>query len=119
MQIKRTALAAIVIVAAAAPNASAMIPVDDGSQPVAQRTAEPAGDSTRFTDELALRDSRRGRDWTQAARAPVVTLVDPDANGFDWSSALIGATVPFALLLAGALARPAVARRRTRASAVA
>jgi len=119
MQIKRTALAAIVIVAAAAPNASAMVPVDIGTQPVAQHTAEPAHDSTRFTDELALRNSLRGREWPQAERAPVVTLVHPDADGFDWSSALIGATVPLALLVAGVLARPALTRRRTRTSAVA
>jgi hypothetical protein len=40
-------------------------------------------------------------------------------DGFDWSSALIGATVPFALLLAGLLARPALTRCRTRTSALA
>jgi hypothetical protein len=48
-----------------------------------------------------------------------VPLVHPDSDGFDWSSALIGATVPFALLLAGVLARPALTRRRARTSAVA
>ena len=50
---------------------------------------------------------------------PVVPLVRPDADGFDWSSALIGATVPLALLLAGIAARPALTRRRTRTSALA
>jgi len=119
MQIKRTALAAIVIAAAAAPNASAMVAGGAGTKPAAQHTAEPAHDSTRFTDELTLRNSLRGREWPQAESAPVVTLVRPDANGFDWSSALIGATVPLALLLAGVIARPALTHRRTRTSAVA
>jgi hypothetical protein len=119
MQFKRTALAAIVIAAAAAPNASAMVPVDIGTQPAAQHTAEPAHDATRFTDEQALRNSLRGRERPQPESAPVVPLVHPAADGFDWSSALIGATVPFALLLAGVLARPALTRRRTRRSALA
>ena len=59
MQIKRTALAAIVIVAAAAPNASAMVPFDGGTQPVAQHTAEPARDSARFGAGSGDRPSAR------------------------------------------------------------
>ena len=114
MQIKRTALAAIVIAAAAAPNASAMVADGTGTKPAAQQSAEPAHDSTRFAEMLALRNSLRGREWPQGASAPVVPLVHPDADGLDWSSALIGATVPLGLLLAGVLARPALTRRRTR-----
>jgi hypothetical protein len=119
MQIKRTALAAIVIVAAAAPNASAMVPVDRGTDPVGQHKVEPGQKSTRFAEMLALRNSLRGREWPQAQSAPVVTLVRSDGDGFDWSSALIGATAPLALLLTGVLARPALTRRRTRTSALA
>jgi hypothetical protein len=119
MQIKRTALAAIVIAAAAAPNASAMVAGGAGPKPAAQHTAEPAHDSTRFTDELALRKALRNRELPQVEGAPVVPLVRPDADGFDWSSALIGATVPFALLLAGVLARPALTRRRSGTSTLA
>jgi hypothetical protein len=119
MQIKRTALAAIVIAAAAAPNASAMVADGAGNKPAAQHTAVPAHDSTRFTEELALRKALRNREVPQAESAPVVPLVRPDADGFDWSSALIGATVPLALLLAGVAARPALTRRRTRTSALA
>ena len=119
MQIKRTALAAIVIAAAAAPNASAMVAGGAGNKPAAQHTAEPAHDSTRFTEELALRKALRNRELPQAESAPVVPLVPTDADGFDWSSALIGATVPFALLLAGVLARPALTRRRTGTSTLA
>jgi hypothetical protein len=119
MQIKRTALAAIVIAAAAAPNASAVVAGGPGTKPAAQHTAEPAHDSTRFTDELALRKALRNRELPRAESAPVVALVRPGADGFDWSSALIGAAVPFALLLAGVAARPALTRRRTRTSALA
>jgi hypothetical protein len=119
MQIKRTTLAAIVIAAAAAPNASAMVADGTGNKPAAQHAAVPANDSTRFTEELALREALRNRELPQADSAPVVPLVRPSEVGFDWSSALIGATVPLALLLAGAAARPALARRRTRTSALA
>lgn len=119
MQIKRTALAAIVIAAAAAPNAPAMVADGAGNKTAAQHTAAPGHDSTRFTEELALRKALRNRELPQAASAPVVPLVHTDAEGLDWSSALIGATVPFALLLAGVLARPALTRRRTRTSALA
>jgi hypothetical protein len=119
MQIMRTALAAIVIAAAAAPNASAMVADGVNTRPAAQHTAKPAHEATRFTDELALRKALRNRELPQAESAPVVPLVHTAAEGFDWSSALIGATVPLALLLAGLLARPALARRRTRTSALA
>ena len=119
MQLQRTALAAIVIATAAAPNASAMVADGTGTKPAAQPTAEPASTSTRFTEERALRKALRNRELVQAESAPVVPLVRADAEGFDWSSALIGATVPLALLLAGLLARPAFTRRRTRTSALA
>ena len=119
MQLKRTAIAAIVIAAAAASNASAMVAGGTGDKPAAQHTAEPVHDSTRFAEELALREAFRNRELPQAESAPVVSLVRPDADGFDWSSALIGAAVPLALLLAGVAARPALTRRRTRSSALA
>jgi hypothetical protein len=119
MQIKRTTVAAIVIAAAAAPNASAMVADGTGDKPAAQHTAKPAPKSTRFTEELALREALRNRELPRADSVPVVPLARPAADGFDWSSALIGATVPFALLLAGAAARPALIRRRTRTSALA
>jgi hypothetical protein len=38
--------------------------------------------------------------------------VRPQHTGFDWSSGLIGASVPLVLLVGGALGAPAVARRR-------
>ena len=120
MQIKRTALAAIVIAAAAAPNASAMVAGGVDTKPVVQQhTVEPAQGSSRFAEELALRKALRNRELPQAESAPVVPLVHTAADGFDWSSAVIGATVPLALLLAGLLARPALTRRRTRTSALA
>jgi hypothetical protein len=119
MQIKRTALAAIVIAATAAPTASAMVAVDVDARPAAQHRAAPAQDSTRFEELLALRKALSGRELPQADSAPVVPIVRSPAEGFDWSSALIGAAVPLALILAGVLARPALARRRTGRSALA
>ena len=119
MQIKRTALAAIVITAAAAPNASAMVAGGTGTKSVTGSTAEPAGDSSRWAEEIALRKALRYRELIQSPEAPVVPLVRSDPGGLDWSSALIGATVPFALLLAGVAARPALTRRRGRTSAAA
>ena len=119
MQVKRTTVAAILIAAAAAPNASAMVADGPGGKPAAQHTAAPAHESTRFTEELALREALRNRELPEAERVPVMPLVRPEAGGFDWSSALIGATVPLALLLAGVAARPALTRHRTRTSAVA
>ncbi len=119
MQIKRTALVAMVIAATAAPNASAMVADGPGIKPAPQPTAEAAHRSTRFTDELALRKAVRNRALQRAESAPIVPLMQTAADGFDWSSALIGATVPLALLLAGVIARPALTHRRTRTSAVA
>jgi hypothetical protein len=112
MQITRTAIAAIVIAGAAAPNASAMVPDGTGDKPAVQHATRSLGDSTRFSEELALREALRNRELPQRERATFVPLVRSDAGGFDWSSALIGATVPLALLLAGAAARPALTRRR-------
>src|SRR5918997_2256417 len=100
MKIRPPPPAAIVIAAAAAPNASAMVADGTGTSPAAPHTAQPAHDSTRFTDELALRKALRNRELPQAESAPVVPLVHTAADGFDWSSAVIGATVPLALLLA-------------------
>ena len=119
MQIKRTALAAIVIAAAAATNASAMPAIDHVIMPgVQQHTVEPAQSSSP-AEMLALRNALRGREWPQARSAPIVPLVHSGGHSFDWSSALIGATVPLALLMAGVLARPAIRHRRTRRSALA
>jgi hypothetical protein len=119
MQMKRTVLAAIVIAAGAAPNASAMVADGTGTKPAAPPIAASGDSSTRFTDERALGKAERNRELRRAASAPVVPLVQTAAGGFDLSSALIGATVPLMLLLTGVLARPALTHRRARTSAVA
>jgi hypothetical protein len=116
MQFKHTALTAIVIAAAAAPNASAMPIRDPGTVQAEQHAITTAHDSSRFEDMAALRRSLREREWPRAQTAPVA-LVRDAGDGFDWRSALIGAAVPLALLLAAFAARPAVTRRR-RASPV-
>ena len=119
MQFKRTALTAIVIAAAIAPNAPAMPARDPGTVPVKQHTITPAHASSRFEDEAALRRSLRHRKWRQAESAPVAPLVRDAGDGLHWRSALIGATVPLMLLLAVLAVRPAVTRRRSRTRALA
>jgi hypothetical protein len=119
MQFKRTALTAIVIAAAAAPNASAMPIRDPGTVPAKQHTIKPAHDSSRFEQEIALRRVLRDREWAEAESAPVAPLVRDAGDGFHWRSALIGAAVPLTLLLAALAARPAVTRRRSRMRALA
>jgi predicted component of type VI protein secretion system len=119
MQIKRTALTAIVIAAAAAPNAPAMPARDPGTVPAKQHTIKPAHDSSRFEEMAALRRYLRDREVTQAQSAPVAPLVRDAGDGFHWRSALIGAAVPLTLLLAAVAARPAVTRRRSRVRALA
>jgi hypothetical protein len=114
MQFKRTALTAIVIAAAAAPNAPAMPIRDPGTVPAKQHTIKPTQDSSRFEEMAALRRSLKDREWPQAQSAPVAPLVRDAGDGFDWRSALIGAAVPLTLLLAGSAAWPAVTRRRSR-----
>ena len=98
---------------------TAMVADGTGTKPAAQLTAEASHASTRFSEELALGKAFRNRELAQARSAPAVPLVQTAAGGFDWSSALIGATVPLALLLIGFLARPALTHRRTRTSALA
>lgn len=88
MRFTRTALVTVAVAAAAAPTASA--------RPVEDPPASPAADGP----------------------APVVTIVRPQNTGFDWSSGLIGASVPLVLLAGGALGVPAVARRRDHRSAL-
>jgi hypothetical protein len=119
MLFKRTALTAIVIAAAAAPNASAMPIRDPGTMPAKQHTIKPAHDSSRFEEMAALRRSLQERDWAQARSVPVAPLVRDAGDGFHWRSALIGAAVSLTLLLAVLAARPAVTRRRSRMSALA
>jgi hypothetical protein len=119
MQFKRTALTAIVIAAAAAPNASAMPIRDAGTVPAKQHTIKPAHNSSRFEEMAALRRALQDREWPQAQSAPVAPLVRDAGDGFHWRSALIGAAVPLALLLAVVAARPAVTRRRSRVRALA
>ena len=116
MQLKRTALAAIVIAAVAAPNAPAMPIRERGTVPVVQQEKERGQYSTRFEEMLALRNALRHRQWPQ--NAPVVALARPAEDGFDWRSALIGAVVPVALLLVVFAGRPVLARRRRRVPAL-
>jgi hypothetical protein len=119
MQLKRTALTAIVIAAAAAPNAPAMPIRDPGTVPAKQHSIGPAHDSSRFEEFAALRRALRERDWAQVRSVPVAPLVRDAGDGFHWRSALIGAAVPFTLILALVAARPAVTRRRSRVRALA
>jgi hypothetical protein len=117
MKFKHTALTAIVIAAAAAPNAPAMPIRDPGTVPAKQHTTEPA--SSRFEEMAALRRSLQERDWAQVRTVPVAPLVRDAGDGFHWRSALIGAALPLTLLLAALAARPAVTRRRSRMRALA
>ena len=66
MQLKRTALTAIVIAVAAAPNAPAMPIRDPGTVPAKQHTIKPAQSSTRFEEEAVL----RGRSGSASGRRP-------------------------------------------------
>jgi hypothetical protein len=119
MQVKRTIAAALVIAATATPAASARVAMEPGTTSVKQHRVEAPRDSSRFAEMAVLRDAIRNRQLQQAENAPVRALVRSDGDGFDWTSAAIGATVPVALLLLGLLARPAVSRRRSRLVGVA
>jgi hypothetical protein len=119
MQFKRTALPAIVIAAAAAPNAPAMPIRDPGTVPAKQHTITPAHVSSRFEQEAALRRALRQREWARAESAPVAPLVRDAGDGFHWRSALIGAAVPLTLLLAVLAVRPTITRWRSRTRALA
>ena len=117
MQFKRTALTAIVIAAAAAPNAPAMPIRDQGTVPAKQHTIKPAHNSSRFEDMAALRRALQAREWPHAQSAPVAPLVRDAGDGFHWRSALIGAALPLTLLLTVLAAQPAITRRRSRVRA--
>ena len=119
MQLKRIALTAVVIAAAATPNASAMPIRDPGTLPAKPYTNEPTQNSTRFEEMAALRRSLRDREWPPARSVPVMTVAPDAGDGFHWRSALIGAAVPLTLLLAAMAARPAIAYRRRRVRALA
>jgi hypothetical protein len=119
MQVKRTIAAALVIAATATPAASARVAMEPGTTAVKQHRVEAPRHSSRFAEMAVLRDAIRNRQLQQAENAPVKALVPADGDRFDWTSAVIGATVPLALLLLDLLARPAFSRRRSRLAGVA
>jgi len=119
MQLKRTAVTAIVIAVAVAPNAPAMPVRDPGTLSAEPHNIKPTQHSTRFEEMASLRRALREREWTPAQSTPVVTVAPDADDGFDWRSALIGAVVSLALFLAAMAARPAITRRRDRTSALA
>ena len=114
MQVKRTIVAALVLAATATPAASASVAMEPGSTAARQHRVEAPPDSSRFSDMAVLREALRNRRLQQAENAPVKAIVRADGDGFDWTSAAIGAAVPLALLSLGLVARPAVSRRRGR-----
>lgn len=119
LQVKRTTAVALVIAAAATPAASAGVtdpPVTGSAQ---QHGLAAPPEISRFDEMVALDKASRNRALQRAENAPVKALVRSDGDGFDWTSAAIGATVPLALLLLDLLARPAVTRRRSRLAGVA
>jgi hypothetical protein len=91
MQIKRIAVAAVLVAAAAA------VPSPTLGADRAQATNAPSN----FAEMAAHRAAISDRQWRQAENAPVVALVRPQDHGFDWISALLGATAMLALLLLG------------------
>jgi opacity protein-like surface antigen len=110
MQIKRIFVAAAAVAVMAAPSASASVAVDPVAAPAEQSAPVP-----RHAEMAAHHEAISTRSWQQAENAPVVGLVRSQPDGFDWVSALIGGSVPLALLLA----RPAVSRRRARVAVAA
>jgi hypothetical protein len=119
MQVKRTLVAALVIAVAAAPAAPARVAMEPGTTAVKQHRVEAPRDNSRFAEMAVLRNALRERQLQQAEHAPVNALVRADGDGFDWTSAAIGATASLALLVLALLARPAVSRRRSRLAGVA
>ena len=116
MQIKRTVMAALVVAAVSAPTATAKVAVEPTGTGVKQQSVEVApASSSSYAEMAARREAIANRQWAQAENAPVRPLVaaDPD-SGFNWPSAVIGATVPLALLVVGLLGRPLMQRRRSR-----
>ena len=97
MQIKRIAIAAVLVAVAALPSQAL-----GAGRP--QATAAPSN----FAEMAAHRAAISDRQWRQAENAPVVAIVRPQDHGFDWVSALVGATAMVALLLLGTIrsARP-------------
>ena len=88
MQIKRIAVAAVLVAAAALPSQALGA---DGSH----ATVVPSNYAEMAAHRAAISD----RQWRQAENAPVVALVRPEDDGFDLFSALVGATAMVALLL--------------------
>ena len=119
MQVKRTIAAALVLAATATPAASASVAMEPGTTAVKQHRIEAPSESSRFAEMAVLRDAIRNRQLQQGDNAPVKAVVRADGDGFDWTSAAIGAAVPLALLLLGIVALPALSRRRARLAGVA
>jgi hypothetical protein len=119
MQVKRTSAVALLIAAAVTPVASARVAIEPDIGSVKQHRVQGPQGGSRLAEMAAHREAISTRQWQLANDAPVRTLVRADAEGFDWTSAAIGATVPLALLLLDLFARRAVGRRRSRLAGMA
>ena len=115
-QIRRAMVLAGALAAFAAPAASAR-PADEFSY------AKPSTESARadgaktqpapgLGEAAARREARAAQQWQAANRVSVAAIPEAEADGFNWPSAAVGASVPLALVLFGVMGHAIVAHRR-------
>jgi hypothetical protein len=119
MKIARIALIAAVTLVAAAPAASASVPVDRGSHSTSQHLSDFSKGSG-YAEMATHREAIATRNWEQIAEPPVVALSPAPGNGFDAVPTFVtlgGLTLLLITLVLSA--RWAIRRRRTRVGALA
>ena len=119
MQLRTIIVISAVALAVVTPVAAARPALDPGAGIVADPVPAAAANASRFEDELALRSAFEGRGWQLADRGQPVAITRATPEGFDWSSAVVGASTLLALLLLGLAAAPILRGRRKRSAAVA
>jgi hypothetical protein len=122
MTFKHAVLIGSMVAAVAAPSAAAR-PDSAGPQPTPVAGQSAVGPDLSGPSPVAAesRFATAGRAPIDAGplETPAPTVVRHDDNGFDVSSALIGATLLGGVLGLGILAAPVVGRRRNRSSSLA
>ena len=114
--IKRGIVLAGTVIAIAAPSASAR-PADAQHIPASASAsqlhdAETTATPPSLASLAADREAKAAKSWQKANPATVIDVSQPDDNGFDLTSAGIGAAIALTLIVAEAGGMWAIRRRR-------
>jgi hypothetical protein len=117
MHLRTIIVVSTLVLAVMTPVATASPALDPGTRTVEDRIPAAAANASGFEDELALRSAFSGRGWQLDDRGQPVAVTRATPQGFDWSSAVVGAATLLAVMLLGLFVAPILRRKRTAAPA--